>query len=224
MKEARKLAAQCWCDEETSGTEMDVVLAEAVARRIAAWMDTAAQMARNADYYRDLLDECAKLLGVAAYTSNDGTVQDEPLRLKIPEVMAALQKQLAAFKAQTAFPITINAPELKPGEKFVGVILSADGSRRHALILLPGEIEDANWKKASEWAIRQGGELPDRVEGALLFATLQDEFKPELYWTREQHAGLNDFAWCQYFSYGHQNYGTLKDNQCRARAVRRLAI
>ena len=98
MQQARMLAAQCWCDEETSGKEMDATLAEAVARRIALWMDKAAQMARNADYYRDLLDECAKLLGVAAYTSNDGTAQDEPLRLKVPELVAALQKQLAAAK------------------------------------------------------------------------------------------------------------------------------
>lgn len=84
------VAAQCWCDEETSGTEMDAVLAEAVARRIAAWMDTAAQMARNAEFYRGLLDECAKHLGPDAYTSDDGTVMDEPLRLKVPELVAAL--------------------------------------------------------------------------------------------------------------------------------------
>ena len=90
MEQARIFAAQCWCDEETSGKEMDAVLAEAVARRIAAWMDATAQMARNADFYRNLLDECAKHLGVAVYTSDDGSVQDSPLRLKIPELVAAL--------------------------------------------------------------------------------------------------------------------------------------
>lgn len=90
MPEARQIAAQCWCDDETRRTEMDVVLAEAVARRIAAWMDTAAQYARNEEYYRGLLDECAKHLGAAAYTADDGTVMDEPLRLKIPELVAAL--------------------------------------------------------------------------------------------------------------------------------------
>ena len=143
------------------------------------------------------------------------------------EAIEAAHKQveamIAAFKAQPAFPVTINAPELKPGEKFVGVILSADGSRRHALILLPGEIEDANWKKANEWAASQGGELPDRVEGALLFATLKDEFKPEAYWTREQHAGNAAFAWYQSFGNGYQD-DTHKSDQLRARAVRRLTI
>lgn len=53
MPEARQIAAQCWCDEETSNTEMDVVLAESVARRIAAWMDTAAFHARNEEYWRN---------------------------------------------------------------------------------------------------------------------------------------------------------------------------
>lgn len=51
MPEARAQAAQCWCDEETKDREMDVVLAEAIARRIAAWMDTAAMYGRNAAYW-----------------------------------------------------------------------------------------------------------------------------------------------------------------------------
>jgi hypothetical protein len=53
MEEARQIAAQCWCDEETLKTPMDVVLAESVARRIAAWMETGAQHARNESYWRE---------------------------------------------------------------------------------------------------------------------------------------------------------------------------
>ena len=53
MEEARAIAAQCWCDPETSHIPMDVVLAEAVARRIAAWMNTAAFHAQNEEYWRD---------------------------------------------------------------------------------------------------------------------------------------------------------------------------
>ena len=52
MDEARQLAAQCWCDKETENKVMDPELAEAVAKRIAAWIATAAQNQRNADYYR----------------------------------------------------------------------------------------------------------------------------------------------------------------------------
>lgn len=54
------------------------------------WMESAMQMARNADFYRGLLDQCAEHLGLAAYTADDGTVMGTPVRLKIPELVAEL--------------------------------------------------------------------------------------------------------------------------------------
>lgn len=90
MPEARGQAAQCWCDPENASTVMDVALAESMARRIAGWMDTAAMYARNADFYRGLVDECAQALGPAAYTADDGTVIDSPVRIKVPELVRAL--------------------------------------------------------------------------------------------------------------------------------------
>lgn len=51
MPEARAIAAQCWCEPETSGTQMDPVLAEVFARHIAVWMRTGAQHARDAQYW-----------------------------------------------------------------------------------------------------------------------------------------------------------------------------
>lgn len=93
MPEARHFAAQCWCDEETSHIPMDVTLAEAVAKRIAVWMDTSAQGYRDAEFYRNLLHRCGQFLGVEAYTSDDGTVQEEVLALKVPELVEKLVKQ-----------------------------------------------------------------------------------------------------------------------------------
>jgi len=121
------------------------------------------------------------------------------------------------------YPLTIAFPQINPGEKFAGVIVSADGKYRHALILLPGEAEPNNWQAQMEWAASIGGELPDRVEVALLFATLRDEFKPEWYWTNEQLAAGSDCAWLQIFGYGTQSYGP-KSDYARARAVRRSPI
>ena len=95
MGEARQLAAQCWCDPSTSDREMDPELAEAVARRIAAWMDTAAMFARNEDFYRGLLDDCARHLGAAVYTADDGTIYDTPVRLRIPELVCKLAAEAA---------------------------------------------------------------------------------------------------------------------------------
>ena len=53
MPEARGAAAQCWCDEETKHITLHPDLCEAVARRIAAWMQTGAFHARNEEYWRD---------------------------------------------------------------------------------------------------------------------------------------------------------------------------
>ncbi len=94
-EEARALAAQCWCDEETSDIEMDTRLADAFARRLEHWMEDAARYARNSDFHRDLVDQCATHLGVRAYTADDGSVMEDPVRLRVPELVAELAaKQL----------------------------------------------------------------------------------------------------------------------------------
>lgn len=90
MPEARQMAAQCWCDDETKNTVMDTVLAEAVAKRIAAWMDTAAQAQRNCDYYRGLVVRCGEALGEAAKTCDDGGKSEDVLCAKVPELVEAL--------------------------------------------------------------------------------------------------------------------------------------
>jgi len=92
MEDALQEAAQCWCDDETRGIVMDVRLAHAVARRIAGWRSCAAHHANGSDLYRGLLDKCAEHLGPAAYTADDGSVMLDPVRLKIPELVAAAVK------------------------------------------------------------------------------------------------------------------------------------
>jgi hypothetical protein len=42
------------------------------------------------ELYRSLLDECAKHLGPAAYTADDGRVHEDPIRLNIPGLVAKL--------------------------------------------------------------------------------------------------------------------------------------
>ena len=109
------------------------------------------------------------------------------------------------------------------GEKYIGTIISADGTRNHHIILLPGAASGKTWNDAKEWAESIGGELPDRSEGALLFATIKDEFEEEWYWTREALASDSGYAWSQDFSDGFQGHGDIT-NKLRARAVRRLII
>jgi len=109
------------------------------------------------------------------------------------------------------------------GEKYIGTIISADGTRNHHIILLPGAVSGKTWNDAKAWAESIGGELPDRSEGALLFATMKDEFEEEWYWTREAHASCSGYAWFQYCSDGNQSYDDI-GCKLRARAFRRLII
>ncbi|MDO8932969.1 MAG: DUF1566 domain-containing protein [Rhodocyclaceae bacterium] len=150
------------------------------------------------------------------------TITLDEIKSAHENVASMIAKFEAQAKAEAAFPITITFPELNPGEKFAGVIISADGTKREYIILLPGQFK-GSWDDSMAWAKSIGGELFDRTEGALLFATMKDEFKPEWHWTREQHAAYSGDAWTQHFNDGSQSY-SLKSAQGLARAVRRLEI
>lgn len=87
IKEARQIAAQCWCDTETKHILKDPDLCEAVAKRIAVWMETAAQNQRNTDYYRGLVVRCGEAIGRDAYIQDDGGICDDVLCAKVPELV-----------------------------------------------------------------------------------------------------------------------------------------
>ena len=139
---------------------------------------------------------------------------------KLAQMIASIEEDM---KRSAFFVYQGKRIPLEIGEKYVGTIISADGSRNHHIILLPAEAEKKTWQGAMEWAESIGGELFDRCEGALLFATMRDEFKTEWHWTREQHASDSVYAWYQNFFIGLQDYYNT-NYECRARAVRRLEI
>lgn len=105
----------------------------------------------------------------------------------------------------------------RPGERYVTSIMQPDGRMRH-VFLLPGEAKK-NWNDGMAWAKEKGGDLPDRIVFAFLKTYMPEEFKKETYWMNEQPAGISDYAWCQGFSIGGQNYDS-KDDEFRVRAVR----
>jgi hypothetical protein len=57
-------------------------------------------MANNAEFYRGLLLRCAEPFGTEVRTSDDGSVQDEPLVLKIPELVAAVAAREQALQSE----------------------------------------------------------------------------------------------------------------------------
>ena len=108
------------------------------------------------------------------------------------------------------------------GGTYAGVTVR--NNRPMALIVLPGEESTIKWRAASGWAEKQGGELPSRVDGLVLYQNLREQFnKDGWYWTDTVHPGDADFAFLQDFAYGHQ-YNVHKGYAYRARAVRRVAI
>ena len=125
---------------------------------------------------------------------------------------------IAAAPAMNVFAL----PDLNPGEHYSGIILD-DGKPSYHLVGLPGELESATWDKAVEWAKSIGGELPNLRELGLERVNAANHYQPDLYWSGEQFAGLESWAWCQGFSYGGQ-YHNHKHLKLRARAVRRIPI
>ncbi len=121
-----------------------------------------------------------------------------------------------------SFVSPIAPPNPHEGERYAGAILLPNRTGHH-LFRMPMETAiKVKWKPAMEYAAEKTGELPDRVESALLFATkTEGEFEPEWYWTRETHAGYDGYAWCQAFNNGYQDYYH-KASQCRVVLVRRV--
>ena len=139
----------------------------------------------------------------------------------MPRTAAVRKPRPAAALVTAGAGQTITLPELAKSETYAGILL-ADGKPAHHLVLLAGDTQ-ANWKDAIAWAKKQGGELPTRKEQALLFANAATEFKQEWYWSSEKSAHDADYAWIQGFYGGYQD-GYHTSAQCRARAVRRVAI
>jgi len=116
----------------------------------------------------------------------------------------------------------IQKSSLNEGEIYVGLIGQANGDAYH-LILLPGDNDDAPYQHQMDWSKSIGGDLPDRIEQAMLFKHFKSELKEDWYWSNETHHRESSRAWCQDFYDGHQLF-THMTSELRARAVRRVPI
>ena len=117
----------------------------------------------------------------------------------------------------------LQIPPLAEGEIYVGCIGDAAGNLHH-VILLPGDNDDATHEAQIEWAKSIGGDLPNRIEQAMLFAHHRGAFQRDWYWSNTSYEENDANAWFQVFYYGYQDSGPKDGDGCRARAVRRLPI
>jgi len=116
----------------------------------------------------------------------------------------------------------IAMPALKKGEVWICGMVQPGGRVVHT-ILMPGESKDLKHQDAMAWAKKQGGDLPDRVEQAMLFRDHRKLFQQRAYWSNTTNAAFSGYAWDQYFDDGTSGaWG--KDLKLLARAVRRVTI
>lgn len=73
-------------------------LAEAL-RSAEAWQETAAQAYRDVEFYRGIVHQVGEMFGVAARTSDDGSIQEDVLALRVPELVAELRKDSECWHA-----------------------------------------------------------------------------------------------------------------------------
>jgi hypothetical protein len=83
--------------------------------------------------------------------------------------------------------------------------------------------ESMTWEKAKNWAKKQGGRLPTRLELFTFFEIgVKEIINPmgnKLFWSSSSVVGYADSAWGVDFNYGNVDYGN-KGNNYYARCVR----
>ncbi len=83
-------------NKQATARTVDTELAQAVPvmfpdnREAQAWFETAAFHHRNECYYRGLVVQIGKMLGDAAYISDDDSRQQDVLCAKVPELVRAM--------------------------------------------------------------------------------------------------------------------------------------
>ena len=104
-----------------------------------------------------------------------------------------------------ALPLA-SLPALKrplDGGIFCGVITLPDG-KHYAIVKLDAKPKKRlNWKDATKWAKKVGGQLPSRAVAALLFSFAKELFEPSWHWTCESHG--SSCAWGCPFDGGTQS-------------------
>ncbi len=65
---------------------------------IESWQETAEQHCRNEMFYRSIVIQIGEPFGVAAKTSDDGSIQEDVLALRVPELVESLRSRLATAR------------------------------------------------------------------------------------------------------------------------------
>lgn len=80
--------------------EVDLKQINRLRQELRNWEETAAQYARDKEFYHGIVKDIGEQFGVAAKTSDDGNVQQDILALQVPGLVAALHSNALAVTAE----------------------------------------------------------------------------------------------------------------------------
>lgn len=129
----------------------------------------------------------------------------------------------AATHLNPAAAGAFQVPQLGAGESYAGILLDQAGKPVAHLVEIARRTQEGTWQEQLDWAKSVGGELPNKQEGALLYANRSHAYEKRWHWLREEYAGNAVYAWVQTFGDGGQD-GDHKGGRYLACAVRRVAI
>lgn len=80
-----------WCVEQvfTAFSDADARARDALASR-EGWESVARDMAKNCDFWHGIVLQVGEMFGVEAKTADDGSIMEDVLALKVPELVRAL--------------------------------------------------------------------------------------------------------------------------------------
>ena len=91
-QQLRPLFKKYYIDIEKDNVAIEVTVL------LANWIDTSAQFDSNSKFYQGIVTEIGEMFGAAAKTSDDGSVQQDVLALKVPELVRAALQELKELK------------------------------------------------------------------------------------------------------------------------------
>lgn len=89
-----------------NSTATDEEKRDSLIRLVAAWIDTGNHFAKGQQFYQALIECIGEKLGDATKLCYDGTMSDSVLALRVPEVVAKLQKDLQDLQDKVANALT----------------------------------------------------------------------------------------------------------------------
>lgn len=84
-------------------------------------------------------------------------------------------------------------PALAPGEVYVGLVLTSNGTPDYHLTLFPETGAGYNWEEAMEWAAGQRLDLPTCAEWEMILTNCRKEIIMGAYWTNTEYNATH--AW-----------------------------